>query len=223
MVAGARVVSLPAGDIAAATDRLPASPTSVVELPERLGGGFLMVLGAHLSRTTRWLGTASPIVALPVPIEEVLVGLDRVYLRSAQGALLAVDGRTGAVLDLGPLPASPRVGSIAALDAWRALAVANLRGTLLTVDAGSSWQSIALPIEPARAVSLDEAFGVVGVERSRGVQRWWEDSRTGRIGWLSSSPSPPPSARPVASLPEVPSPGPLGSGALRAAIEAAGR
>ena len=89
----------------------------------------------------------------------------------------------------------------------------------MTVDAGSSWRSIALPIEPARAISLDEAFGVVGVERSRGVQQWWEVLPDGQIGWLSSSPSPPPSARPAASLPDAAVPGPLGSGALRAAIE----
>ena len=219
VVAGARVVSSPLGGILAAVDRLPASPSSVVELPERLGGGFLMVLGAHLWRATTWLGAAVPMVTLPVPIAEVLVGLDRVYLRSAQGALLAVDPRTGAALDLGPLPASPRVGSIAALDAWRAVAVADLRGTVLTLDAGSSWHPIALPIEPARVTALEEAFGVVGVDRARGVQQWWEVLPDGQTGWLSSSPSPPPVARREATLPDAVSARPLGGGALLAAIE----
>ncbi len=219
IVAGARIVSSGAGDVVAATDRLPASPSSVVELPERLGGGFLMVLGAHLWRAPAWLGTAVPLVTLPVPIAEVLVGLDRVYLRSAQGALLAMDPRTGAGLDLGPLPASPRVGSIAALDAWRAVAVADLRGTLLTLDAGSSWRPITLPIEPARVIALDEAFGVVGVDRARGIQQWWEVLPDGQTGWLSSSPSPAPIARREAALPDAFTAGPLGTGALLAVIE----
>jgi hypothetical protein len=219
IVAGVRIVSSPGGDITAATDRLPASPSSVVELPERLGGGFLMVLGARVWRAATWLGTASPMVTLSVPIAEVLVGLDRVYLRSSQGALLALDPRTGAGLDLGPLPASPRVGSIAALDAWRAVAVADLRGTLLTVDAGSSWRPLKLPIEPSRVMALDGSFAVVGVDRTRALQQWWEVMPDGQTGWLSSSPSPPPAARHEVSLSESVGPRPLGSGAMVAAIE----
>src|SRR5580693_2881214 len=120
IVAGVRVVSSPIGDVLAATSRLPASPSSVVELPERLGGGFLMALGPHLWRTETWFGPAVPVFTLPSPIVEILVGLDRVYLRSAQGALCAIDPRTGQGLDIGPLPASPRIASIVALDAWRA-------------------------------------------------------------------------------------------------------
>ncbi len=219
VVAGVRIVSSPAGDVFATADRMPASPSSVVELPERLGGGFLMVLGTHLWRAPTWLGAAVPVFTLSVPIAEVLVGLDRVYLRSGQGALFAMDPRTGAGLDLGPLPASPRVGSVAALDAWRAVAVADLRGTLLTVDAGSSWRPIALPIEPSRVTALGEAFAVVGVDRSRGVQQWWEVLPDGQTNWLSSSPSPPPVARPEPTFADAASSRPFGSGLLLAAIE----
>jgi hypothetical protein len=219
VVAGVRIVSSPVGDLVAATDRLPASPSSVVELPERLGGGFLMVLGPHLWRAPTWLETATPLFTLSVPIAEVLVGLDRVYLRSGQGALFAMDPRTGAGLDLGPLPASPRVGSVAALDAWRAVAVADLRGTLLTVDAGSSWRPVSLPIEPSRVTALGETFAVVGVDRRRAVQQWWEVLPDGQTNWLSSSPSPPPIARPEATVPDVATARPFGAGLLRSAIE----
>ena len=124
---------------------------------------------------------------MPSAIAEVLVGLDRVYVRSAQGPLVAIDPRSGAALDLGPLPASPRVASIAALDAWRALAIADLRGALLTLDAGSSWRPVALPIEPARAAPLDEAFSVVGFDRARAPQ-WWSVLPDGQASWLASSP-----------------------------------
>ena len=189
IVAGLRLVSSPAGDVVAATDRLPGNPSPVCELPERLGGGFLMALGAHLWSAKTWLGVATPLVTMPAPIAEVLVGLDRVYLRSAQGPLVAIDPRTGAWLDLGPLPPSPRVASIAALDAWRAVAVADLRGVLLTVDAGSSWRPVALPVEPARAMALDEAFAVGGLDRTRTMQ-WWAVLPEGQTGWLASPPAP---------------------------------
>lgn len=169
IVAGLRIVSSPAGDILAAFNRLPANPSTLCELPERLGGGFLMALGTHLWIAKTWLGAATPLFTMPAAnapsaITELLIGLDRVYLRSAQGPLVAIDPRTGTPLDLGPLPASPRIASIAALDAWRAIAIADLRGALLTLDAGSSWRPVALPIEPARAVALDAGFAVVGLD-----------------------------------------------------------
>ena len=91
-------------------------------------------------------------------------------------------------MDLGPLPASPRVVSVAALDAWRAIAVADLRGTLVTVDAGSSWRPVRLPIEPARAAALAapaDAFAVGGVDGSRTMQ-WWEVLPDGQASWLAS-------------------------------------
>ena len=109
--------------------------------------------------------------AMPATISELHVGLDRVYLRSPQGPLVAIDPRTGAALDLGPLPSSPRVASIAALDAWRAIAVADLRGALLTIDAGSSWRPVTLPVEPTQAVALDGAFAVGGLDRPQHVDR----------------------------------------------------
>ncbi len=193
IVAGLRIVSSPGGDVVAASDRLPANPLIVIELPERLGGGFLLAIGAHLWAAPTWLGTATPIFTMPSAIGEVLVGLDRVYVRSPQGPLVAIDPRNGASLDLGPLPASPRVSSIAALDAWRALAVADLRGVLLTLDAGSSWRPVPLPIEPARAAALDEAFSVAGFDRSRAPQ-WWSVLPDGQASWLAAAS---PASRPV--------------------------
>jgi hypothetical protein len=190
VVAGLRLVASPGGAVVAAAERLPASPSVVVELPQRLGGGFAMALGTHLWRSPTWLGIATPSVTLSGTITDVIVGLDRVYLRAGQGPLVALDPRTGANLDLGPLPPSPRVVSIAALDAWRAVVVADLRGTLVTLDAGSSWRAVRLPIEASRAVALTDAFAVGGFDATRTMQ-WWEVLPDGQAGALASSPASP--------------------------------
>jgi hypothetical protein len=221
IVAGLRIVSSPAGDVLAASDRLPGNPSTVCELPERLGGGFLMGLGAHLWAAKTWLGVAAPLFTMPVAIAEVFVGLDRVYLRSSQGPLVAIDPRTGAALDLGPLPASPRVASIAALDAWRAVATADLRGALVTLDAGSSWRLVALPAEPLRTLATGDAFAVAGLDRSRTL-RWWAVLPDGQTSWLATPPSAsgPPTPDAGRSPPRADSlPTPLGARPLLAAVE----
>jgi hypothetical protein len=215
IVAGMRIVSSAGGDVVAASDRLPANPVAVVELPERMGGGFLMAIGAHLWSAKTWLGIASPLFTMPSAIGEVLVGLDRVYVRSPQGPLVAVDPRTGAVLDLGPLPASPRIASIAALDAWRAVAIADLRGALMTLDAGSSWRPVPLPIEPFRVAPLDEAFSVAGFDRARAPQ-WWSVLPDGQASWLGSNPPTHAGAALRAGKPAIDAP--LGARPLLAAV-----
>ncbi len=219
IVAGLRIVASPAGDVLAAEGRLPANPSAVTELPERLGAGFLLALGPQLWKAVTWLGDAAPLFTMPAPIAELHVGLDRVYLRSPQGPLVAIDPRTGAVLDLGPLPSSPRVAAIAALDAWRAIAVADLRGALLTIDAGSSWRPIALPVEATQVMALDGAFAVGGLDRSRTLQ-WWAVLPEGQTGWLASPPASG-SSQDAARSPtraDAP-PDPLGARPLRAAVE----
>ncbi len=219
VVAGLRIVSSPAGDVLAASDRLPSNPSAVCELPERLGGGFLMGLGPHLWKAQTWLGAAAPLFTMPAAIAELLVGLDRVYLRSHEGPLVAIDPRTGATLDLGPLPSSPRIASIAALDAWRAIALADLRGVLLTIDAGSSWRPVALPVEPSQVMALDGAFAVGGLDRGRTLQ-WWAVLPEGQAGWLASphaAGSPAPDAARSAIRADAEQP--LGARPLVAAVE----
>ncbi|HEX3771756.1 MAG TPA: hypothetical protein VHV30_12850 [Polyangiaceae bacterium] len=215
VVAGLRLVAWPAGAVVSAEDRLPASPSAVVELPDRLGGGFAMAVGTHLWRAPTWLGLAAPVYTLTGNISDIVVGLDRLYLRASQGPLVALDPRSGASLDLGPLPPSPRVVSAASLDAWRGVAVADLRGVLLTLDAGSSWRAVRLPIEPARAIAAGDAFAVGGWDASRTMQ-WWEVLPDGQVGWLATGASPPAATPPPARAP-------TGTGlfdhALQAAVE----
>ena len=200
IVGGVRVVSSALdGGLVASTDRFPTSPSSVVSLPPRLGGGFLFAAGTRVWRSSTWLGDAIPIVATTQPVEEVVVGLDRVYVRFAT-SLAAVDPRTGASLDLGPLPAAPHLGPLAALDAWRAAAVADLRGMLVTADAGASWQRVLLPFDPQEVALLGQSFAVMAPHTGE----WWRVGTDGQSEPLAVAPRvgptsipPPPRADPV--------------------------
>jgi hypothetical protein len=200
LVGGVRLLVAPDGTLSIADDRFAASPASVVALPERMGGGFLFAVNRSQGPTQgtlwhadRWLGAATPIVSSHLPIGPVLVGLDRVYLRYPQGRLAAIDPRSGAPLNLGPLPAAPRFGRLAALDAWRALAVADGQGVLLTADAGSTWQAASLPADPADVMPVDDAF-VVAVDAATlpdTMRRipWWRVRRDGQVEPLDAPPA----------------------------------
>jgi len=187
VVTGVRLVAWPDGAMTSAVDRLPATPSLVVELPERLGGGFLLAIGARLWRAATWLGPAVPVFTSPLPIVDVSLGLDRVYARSPQGILEALDPRTGFPLGLGPVPASPRVVRVAALDAWREIALADLRGVLVTSDAGVSWRSVALPFQPTDVSAGGGAFSVEGLDANRKTTLW-QVAMDGDSSWLSAAP-----------------------------------
>jgi hypothetical protein len=172
VVGGVRVVTRPDGTILTEDGRLPGAPSSTVEVPERLGGGFLFATGKRLWRGASWLATPRILSDGSVSIERVLVGLDRVYLRFGGGSLAAIDPRDGARLDLGPLPSAPRLVSVASVDAWHAIAIADLRGILVTGDAGSTWRAVPIPVEPAEAFALGDSFRVAGRDAANRLQ-WW--------------------------------------------------
>lgn len=183
MMAGLRVVTSPRGVIVAADDRLPQPPQGTVTLPERLGGGFLFVLGSTLWRADRWLGPATPIFTASQPVQSVLAGLDRVYARTSN-AVFALDGRTGRVLDLGPWPQSPYVASYAAADGWRAAAITDFRGVVATFDAGATWRALDLPFEAKQVVASGGNLAIGGFEASR-TEAWYElraDESLARLG-----------------------------------------
>jgi hypothetical protein len=190
IVGGERVVSWPDGTLAATVDRLPALPSVGVEVPARMGGGFLFALGSRLWHADTWLGRAEPLVTLSRAITELQVGLDRMYLRTLGGGLVAVDPRQGALVGLGPLPATPALGRMAALDAWRAVAIADLRGALLTLDAGATWRPLPLPIDPADVVLTGDAIAVGGTDEGHQAA-WWEVRPDGHIGRLGGPPTAP--------------------------------
>ncbi len=191
IVAGVRVVSSPNGAILAATERLPAGPSLALALPERMGGGFLFALGKHVWRADAWLAALAPLFTAPVAVAQVFVGLDRLYVRSPLGTLFAFNPRTGAPAGLGPLPASPSLARLAALDAWHAVAIADLRGALVTSDAGATWRPLALPFQPSDVVALDDAIAVRGVVEGAlpGQTEWFEVRPDGKTAPMSSAPA----------------------------------
>ena len=199
VVSGVRVVSWRSGVLTGATQRLPATPSLVVELPERLGGGMVLALGPRLWRAETWLGPATPVFTAPFPIAEISLGLDRLYIRSSQGTLGALDPRTGAALGLrGPIPASPRIARVAALDAWHEVALADLRGALVTRDAGSTWRTISLPIE-VTDVSGGGASSRSGVSTRPATSRGRGRPRPeGETSWVSVPDAAPPALPPPA-------------------------
>jgi len=187
VVAGQRVVSWPDGAIAGAVDRLPAKPSAVIEVPERMGGGFLFAMGSRIWRADSWLGRATPLLTAPAPVAQLQVGLDRMYLRTQTGSLLAFYPQRGALVGLGPLPASPALGHMAALDAWRAVAIADMRGALLTLDAGATWRPLGVPIDAADVVLLGDGIAVGGTDETHQAQ-WWEVRPDGQVGRLGAAP-----------------------------------
>jgi hypothetical protein len=162
---GLRVLRLPGGGLRASEDRFPSAPTAYA-LPPRLGGGFLFAVAPGrggpdsglLYRSATWLSEPRPVYSAPraTPIADVLVGLDRVYVRAADGAQAAIDPRSGQLLDAGPWPSGPTVASFRALDGWLAVAIVDLRGAVATFDAGATWKPLRLP-DPVHPKSVEVA------------------------------------------------------------------
>lgn len=186
MTANLRMITSADGSVVIADDPLPQVPHTTIALPDRLGGGFLFVLGSTVWRSDRWLGEPKPIYTSYDSIQGVAPGLDRVYIR-VRNTYLAIDGRSGKVLDLGPWPQSPFVSEFAAVDGWRAAAIADLRGMVVTSDAGATWQTLALPMVPRRIVPLENALAVGGLGSAQ-EEAWFELRGDGTAFRLESAP-----------------------------------
>lgn len=190
LTAGLRLIVGADGSMLTSTERFSSTPREVIALPERLGGGFLFVLpaptgrGEVLFRADDWLEPARDIRTSPTNVERVMIGLDRVYVRSS-GALVAIDAATGTELDRGPLPPSPFVADVATADAWRAVAVEDLRGVVATFDAGATWRSIDVPGRVTRAVATRTGI-VVGDSPS---STWFALRDDGSVAPLAKPPS----------------------------------
>jgi hypothetical protein len=169
LAGGLRVLALPGGAVRTSLEPLPESPKSDIAsyaLPTRLGGGFLFLVQPRLYRSESWLAAARPIYASPSAIAEVLLGLDRAYVRAANGSITALDPRTGDAMDLGPWPDAPSVLAYRAVDGWLAVAIADLRGAIVTYDAGATWKPLALPIQPksVEVARMDPATGETWID-----------------------------------------------------------
>jgi hypothetical protein len=191
LVGGVRLRGGASGGVESAGDPLPAAPSETVELPQRLGGGFLFRMNGALYRAGDWLAPLEPIFASPPTsaLTRIIVGLDRVYVQLAAGALIGLDPRTGHDIGLGPLPAGPSVNAFAALDGWRALAIVDARGLLATEDAGATWSPLAVAGEGAALTRIGDLIAARPADPSRGPTQWFGATSDGHIERASPPPT----------------------------------
>src|SRR5581483_1748098 len=78
-VGGVRLL-VAGGGVRTAPERLPAAPTSVVDVPERMGGGLLYVVGSQVWRSETWLDAPRLLLRTASAVNDVFLGLDRAYL-----------------------------------------------------------------------------------------------------------------------------------------------
>lgn len=166
-----RVVERPSGALERAAGLLPAGRSKVdaVALPARLGGGYLFYASSpsqtQLWHAADWLAPLQPVARVPHSLHELIVGFDRLYLRS-RSSLLALDLASGKLVGLGPLPVPFDLGPMHFADAWRAVVVSDVRGAMATFDAGASWRPLGIN-QPVRAItSRDGHFLIRGDEDS---------------------------------------------------------
>jgi hypothetical protein len=154
---GLRLIQRADGALIAASEFLPsARSVTTLELPERLGGGFLFVVNtsgtALLFGSATFTGTLRSLGTLSGDVERVVAGLDRLYVLRSRSHWLALDLETGKEIGLGSLPPSPGYGSMAFADAWLGAVELPLRGVVATFDAGQTWHALEQPRAQLSAV-----------------------------------------------------------------------
>ncbi|MEP7050181.1 MAG: hypothetical protein ABJB12_07510 [Pseudomonadota bacterium] len=170
---GLRVLSRPDGALELAREYLPAARNAqALELPSRLGGGFLFyVLSSSATlffRAATFTGELEPFARLDFEADQVIAGFDRLYVLSHRpDRLVALDAEHGTALGLGSLPPSPGYGKMAFADGFLGAVQVPLRGTLVSFDAGGSWRPLAFPVTNLRAEG--DALLLSGVEGSQAL------------------------------------------------------
>jgi len=148
-------------------ERFPMGATHSLELPERLGGGFLFhqadARGTRLWRARSWTGELEALGYVSRPAHEVVVGFDRIYLRSRQGSVLAIDPADGRLATLGPLPDASAYGAMAFVDGWRAVVDTDVAGPMATFDGGETWRKIE-GLAPIRTILVGDGDPVIATE-----------------------------------------------------------
>jgi hypothetical protein len=149
---GLRLVEHPDGRIERAADLLPSeAPVAALRLPSRLGRGFLFHTASagttRIWRAATWTAPLAPLVRLPFEAGEIDAGFDRLYaVGTRTRAVVGFDGATGAILGGGGLPASPTYGGMAFSDPWLGAVEVDVRGALVTFDAGASFHPVRVPM-----------------------------------------------------------------------------
>ena len=145
---GLRVLSRPGGALELSDEYLPAARSvQSLELPSRLGGGYLFYVLASgttlFFRSQTFTGALEPFARLDFEAEQVTAGFDRLYVSSRRpDRFVALDLEQGAAVSAGSLPPSPAYSKMVFADAWFGAVEVPFRGALVTFDAGVSWQPL---------------------------------------------------------------------------------
>lgn len=149
LLGGLRVVVHEDGRVERASQRFPSGNVEAIDLPERFGGGFLFYQtdsrGTRTWRAKTWTSELEPKSFISPQAREIIPGFDRLYLRTSLGSILALDPQSGKPGPRGPLPPASSWGAMAFADGWRGVVDTELRGPLVTFDAGSTW--LPLPVD----------------------------------------------------------------------------
>jgi len=163
---GLRVLSRPNGALELANEYLPsARSVHSLELPARLGGGFLFYVQSSNAtlffRARSFAGDLEPFARLDFEAEQVIAGFDRLYVLARRPErIVALDAEHGTAESLGSLPASPSYGKMAFVDGWFGALTVPLRGALASFDAGVSWHSLGMT--PTSIEGHDGALRLTG-------------------------------------------------------------
>jgi hypothetical protein len=206
--------------MARAAELLPNGNVHSVALPSRLGGGYLFHVnaggGTEIWRAAGWLDKLKPLTRRSEVVSDVIAGFDRVYLKLSSGnRLVALDARSGEPMGLGPLPVAAAYGMLAFADGWRAVVDTDLRGPLITFDAGATWRAVDLH-ERTLAVGVVDGNPAVMVPGGRYVI----DPR-GMVTYRTDHPDPRDHVTPDEPTPrgDAARQSPLGKRPLRAVVE----
>jgi hypothetical protein len=134
-----------------ARDLLPGNDELVaIELPPRLGSGFVFVSRGQstaLWRSATWTSPLEPLATVESRVDRVEPGFDRLYLLSRRETR-ALDAESGQTLGLGPLPPAASFRELRFGENWTGLAEVPVAGVLVTFDGGQQWW----PVPGARTV-----------------------------------------------------------------------
>ena len=164
IVHGIRVVQRVDGSLERAKEVFPGGRSvSFVELPDRLGGGYVFYTNASgtalIWRAKTWAGQLEPMANVDLDVEQIVPGFDRLYVVDRRSVdVVALDSETGKPTDLGSLPVAPAYSDMAFADEWVGAVEVPYQGILATFDAGSSWRRI--DVYPTYGVKL-EGQGII--------------------------------------------------------------
>jgi hypothetical protein len=156
---GMRMLTERDGSIERARELFPTGrQVKVLELPERLGSGYLFYATASSNtsiwRATTWTGKLEPVANFDIEVDRIVDGFDRLYVLDQRSLdVIALDAN-GKPTDIGPLPVSPGFSSMAFADGWFGAVEVPFQGALVTFDAGATWRPLGLG--STYGISLDD-------------------------------------------------------------------